>query len=606
MATSYDTLGAPRSYDEDVVSGPATAAKVSALAVVMAVSSLAFFGGRAFEVQTTPFEHDDVLNVAAKCGDGEFVGGCVKCKECAAYEFHNGGCSYFKDSFCTYCEPIANCQRERVHCTTRENQLCIQCDCDDSIGNWTDVELGHYLKSEMFDRKKYKGVSQEQATYSCYLGEQCKPCHVCEMGKYQTHACTHEDETMCRTCSSCGEDDWVSAPCTYFTDTECSPCTHFMGADENKWTSRRCHRFGDTGPMFLGRDAESTPCTAAEEGEFYTKPCTEFADSQATACAACADDRTCDSMGGEFIADGCIQGTKALVGADIVCQACTNSDDPGLEGMHETKRCEATDHHDSEWAPCSQCEMGEYEHTACRLSTDTICPPCYPVNHCKPENTVCSHGRAIDDNDSECVGNDADSADGPHFACEHSFYGKTCDYWRTYGDCGTGAGYHERTSKTGKFKGSTNEDFIASCMLLCDEMPDCVAFEIDDGGESWDKAGHNKLMKPNSVCSLKNMNFGSVATPSDTSKDCFANLLRQPEANVRLSMADTPAKVVDSLVFPGVGCVGATCMLEGNWLEAPEVAALPDVARMLVREAACVEGGGLAGEEQGECDADCT
>ena len=47
---------------------------------------------------------------------------------------------------CSYREPIKSCKRENVLCTTREDQVCIECDCNDPIGNWTDIELGMYFE----------------------------------------------------------------------------------------------------------------------------------------------------------------------------------------------------------------------------------------------------------------------------------------------------------------------------------------------------------------------------------------------------------------------------------------------------------------------------
>jgi hypothetical protein len=54
---------------------------------------------------------------------------------------------------------------------------------------------------------------------------------------------------------------------------------------------------------------------------------------------------------------------------------------------------------------------------------------------------MCSLGTDEENNDSICVGPGSDTKDGPHFACQEHFYGETCAYWRTYGDCGSGPGY---------------------------------------------------------------------------------------------------------------------------------------------------------------------
>ena len=136
---------------------------------------------------------------------------------------------------------------------------------------------------------------------------------------------------------------------------------------------------------------------------------------------------------------------------------------------------------------------------------------------------------------------------------------------------------------------------------------DCTAFEIGDEGEDWNTAGEAKLTKPNSLCSLKNFATGSVSTPSDLGKDCFSNLRRQSENNIRAIMETTDMDLASQkLTYPGIGCVGNECIVEGDWLLQEDVATNPMVVRMLVRESECVEDGGLAGEVVGECDAECT
>jgi hypothetical protein len=601
--TQYSTLSVV--YD-DVQEKPASLRKVTFVAAVLSAAVVMFFAGRVYEGQSTPFTHEEVLDISARCSDGEFIGGCVECKSCAAYEFHNGGCSFFKDAFCSYCEPIANCQRENIKCSTREDQICLQCDCNDPVANWTDIELGRYVEYEMYEREEFAGMSQEAATFSCYWEEQCLPCTVCDLGSFQTEPCRQDMDSQCQQCADCKEDQWVIEKCEYAKDTVCADCTHYMGATEDKWTSQKCYKFADTGPLYVGSDAVSSGCTNVGEAQWYSAPCTEFSDSEVTDCALCNAERDCDSMGGEYIDTYCEIGTKADVGMTTQCNACTNADDPAVEFMYEAEKCVPTMTTDAKWVPCTECKMGEYEHTPCRLSTDTICPPCYPLNHCKPKNTICAVGRAEDDNDSECIGNDAKAMDGPAFACEADFYGKQCSYWRTYADCGVGPGYRERTVRTGKFRGSTDGEFIAWCMLLCDEFPDCTAFEIGDEGDDWNAPGDAKLTKPNSLCSLKNIATGTITVPEDLQKDCFSNVARQSEANIRTIMEGTAMKLGKPLVFPGIGCVGGECMLEGDWLQAPEVASNPEVARMLVREAACVDMGGLAGEVAGVCDEECT
>jgi len=625
--TSYNTLTVD--YDDFEEDREATSTrKITSVATVLCAVVVMFFAGRVYEGQASPYTHSEVMDISAKCGEGEFIGGCVGCKDCAPYEFENGGCSFFKDTFCSYCEPIKNCNRENIECETREDQICIKCNCADQVGNWTDIELGHFLDYEMFDRPEFAETSQDAATYSCYYDEQCVPCTVCPLGYFQTSACEQGDggmlgitvegihwhpnpypsggsgDTECQKCLDCTEDQWVSKKCTYFENTECTDCTHFTGAIMDEWTSTKCYRFESTGPLYEGADALPTTCHKTAEAQWYTEPCVEFADSESTDCYMCLSDRTCDSMGGEYIRDHCVEGTTAEPGATTVCNKCSNADE--FPGFYESTKCDPLDTHDAGWTECKICKEGEYEHTGCHLYTDTICPPCFPINHCAPEHTICSEGRyEVEEtgrtgennrpgNNSECVGVAARAAVAPSFACDENYFGIKCDYLKTFGDCGVGAGYRERTAKTGKFKGATNDEFVAWCMMLCSEFPDCTAVEIDDGGggENWTTSGDNKLFKPNSLCSMKNKHTGTVEIMSNTKKDCYSNLNRQQENAIHAEMAKTNA-VVDHAprYFKGVACVDEVCSASGSqsgsdeWItEDPLVSQNPAVIEMLERE----------------------
>merc|ERR1719169_216565 len=103
-----------------------------------------FFAGRVARSTVSPYEYSEVVAASGLCNDNEYIGGCVDCSSCATYEFANGGCSFFKDTFCSFCEAIPNCPREKISCTDQYDQTCSQCDCNDSIKNWSDVELGHF------------------------------------------------------------------------------------------------------------------------------------------------------------------------------------------------------------------------------------------------------------------------------------------------------------------------------------------------------------------------------------------------------------------------------------------------------------------------------
>jgi len=432
----------------------------------------------------------------------------------------------------------------------------------------------------MFDRDEFKEVSQKAATFSCYWNEQCLPCHVCDLGEYQTMACSQNEDTQCRRCTDCTVDQWVETPCYYKSDTVCQDCTHFygskfftgpLGPGNDEWTWQKCYRFESTGPLYPGSDAIQKACTRRQGHQFYSEECLEFSDSVVEDCYLCADDRTCEAMGGEYIREDCVYGNTGAVGVTTLCNKCTNADE--MPGHFEHQRCFSTGHKDAEWFLCDTCHDGEYEHTACRLSTQTICPTCYPVNGCKQENTVCSIGRAEDDNDSQCMGTPETTGgvepEEPYFMCEDGYSGAQCHYLQSHADCGVGAGYRERTVKTGKFRGKTNNQFIAWCMMLCDEFPDCTGFEVEDFGVDVNELNADtKMTKPNSLCSMKNMEFGTVLQPYDANKECFANTRRQSEVNWRAVLAGTSPEITvpKPMWYAGVGAPTHAPLPDTYWI----------------------------------------
>jgi hypothetical protein len=598
MQTTYSTLQV--SYDEYEQPKSSNLRKVTVAAAVLCSVVVMFFAGRVYETNTMLYSHDEVVAISAKCGEGEFIGGCVGCKSCADYEYENGGCTYFKDAFCSYCEPIMNCQRENILCTTREDQVCVECDCNDPVVNWTDVELGLYLRYDMASRDAFAGKSQEQATFSCYWNEDCRPCTVCPFGEWETARCTQTSDTVCQACAECGSDQWVSEACHYASDTVCTDCTHFQGAIEGSYTSTLCHKWSATTSMYEGFDASNTECTICntdaqadtvapdQPTQFYSQICNEYGDSECTDCSQCDNTRNLESIGGEYIRGGddsgiCISGDPGVFGRDTVCIDCTDATD--MPGFWEEEECLPTGTTDAVWTLCTTCGEGEWEHTPCRLSSDTICPPCYPVNHCLSENTMCSEGTGEDANDSECVGPGSDSMDLPKYACEDDFYGKQCAYLRTFGDCASGPGYRERTVRTGKFRGETNGEFINWCMMMCDEFPDCLAFQIGDGGNDMASSGTAEaeadsslrqiLTKPNALCTMMDVPMGSAldenenpTIPTITTKDCFSNIRRQREDLIRAIIEQVdgaPLAEEGKDIYLGVG---ALPMAEGDWKEA--------------------------------------
>lgn len=112
--------------------------------------------------------------------------------------------------------------------------------------------------------------------------------------------------------------------------------------------------------------------------------------------------------------------------------------------------------------------------------------------------------------------------------CEDDFSGESCCYHKFAYDCGTSTA-RERVGKRAGYTGKTTEDFVDFCRVLCDEFPDCMAFEVQDGGTESDPAGSDTLNE-DSICWFKasytqdprNNFYGT-----DPSKDCYSNTCRQ-------------------------------------------------------------------------------
>lgn len=179
-------------------------------------------------------------------------------------------------------------------------------------------------------------------------------------------------------------------------------------------------------------------------------------------------------------------------------------------------------------------------------------------------------------------------------ACDAGYLGPRCDYMRIYTGCGThwksidsdersagqeneegevgGQSGHfiERTAKMGRTwynddghtpgqsykttkeaiinynSAGTGEEFrdmrsfMVWCMDLCDEYPECTAFELDDDGTTYTEsgpldpmtggpAGFAPEVKPDTQCRL----YNGPTNPDDmVERDCYANIRRQSEADI--------------------------------------------------------------------------
>merc|ERR1719198_2449112 len=107
--------------------------------------------------------------------------------------------------------------------------------------------------------------------------------------------------------------------------------------------------------------------------------------------------------------------------------------------------------------------------------------------------------------------------------------------------------------------------------MMCDEFPDCMAFQVGDEGAVWNEPGtaaaerdpdaKQIMTKPQSLCSLMDV-------PMDTTKDCFSNIRRQREDSARAIMGEVSATLLPDLTGWMYAGVGALPMIEGNWKDA--------------------------------------
>jgi hypothetical protein len=122
--------------------------------------------------------------------------------------------------------------------------------------------------------------------------------------------------------------------------------------------------------------------------------------------------------------------------------------------------------------------------------------------------------------------------------CDDGFSGAECCYQKTHGACGT-ATTRERIPRRYGFRGETNAEFVAFCEELCDEFPDCLAFEVEDGGESLEASGRNSLTTKTATCSFK---AGYTREPVDPKFDCYSNICRQGMHETGLEFVSTDAE----------------------------------------------------------------
>jgi hypothetical protein len=245
-------------------------------------------------------------------------------------------------------------------------------------------------------------------------------------------------------------------------------------------------------------DTVCSPCTEPRKGQFVSTLCTIVADTKFSECGSCVERE-------EYIVDTCDAGSWNAFGEDISCTDCTTQAGDQYTVWH----CDSTGFKDSLHADCSDCQDGEYLFAECSDSSDTVCPDCTGIANCGEGSVRCS-----DSTDSTCV------------ECSDGFYGDTCCYEKQYSACGSMTTRERRADQYG-YEGNSNEEFVTFCLELCDEFPDCMAFEVEDGGESYEQSGDNALSTKGAKCHFKS-SFTQLT--NDFTQDCYSNICRQGES----------------------------------------------------------------------------
>jgi len=436
------------------------AVTVLAIAGVLVGSYLG--GQMTSPTKTASYEFAEVYEAVGTCTEGTFMGGCADCIKCAPYEYNGGGCSYFKDTLCVLCTDIKHCST----ITTDSGTLIPAITCTDSFDHvCSECENGYY-------------------------DVDCKPCQVCEQGFYEASVCTQNSNTVCAACTTCGSTEFLSKACTYTSDSECTDCTVCTPGD---YSEHKCQQMETV--YTETADTVCSTCPEPADGMFVSELCTITTPTKFTPCDACTPRE-------EYIDSACEAGSWDTSGAQIECNSCTKRRNTEYTVWH----CDSMGFKDSLHTSCSDCQDGEYLFAECTASSDTLCPDCKAVPHCQDGATVCSNA-----DDSTCT------------SCSQDFFGATCAYEKSYSACGSMTTRERRADAYG-YTGETNDEFIAFCLQLCDEFPDCMAFEIEDGGDSADASCDESLGGRGAQCYFKS---SYTALSDDYSQDCYSNIVRQ-------------------------------------------------------------------------------
>lgn len=293
------------------------------------------------------------------------------------------------------------------------------------------------------------------------------------------------------------------------------------------------HRCGTGHPDFTG-------------GLLYTTAVCNTGFMGETECKACSQGKE-----GEFVKEMCEPGTFKTLGKDYKYQSCTERQ----ENEWTVFPCSPLYDSDAIYQECSECKPGEYKSADCTETSDTLCPMCPSaadtlfnddddfksgLQYCEKDDNGAVKVRCgpPPEQSSKCGEWEPNKPNCRHdhsggnckwtSYCQDDFSGESCCYHKHPFSCGSLTA-RQRIGKRAGYTGLTTSDFVDFCRLLCDEFPDCLAFEVVDGGNTADPAGEDQL-NGDSVCYFKaaytqdpHHNFYGT----DASYDCYSNTCRQ-------------------------------------------------------------------------------
>jgi len=506
---------------------------------------------------------------------------CVLCEpitNCGRVESDTGKmipavvCNDGFDEFCVLCEdgywdidckPCKVCPAgfyETVQCTQSNDTECEQC---------TDCTAG------------LDGSPDEFVATACtYVSDTvCETCTVCEIGKFSQVECQNQavapandgtpgqagvytvtDDTVCKDCTEpCQDFEFTEMTCTATADTVIQSA---MGAIYDK-----------TG------DGKNVQCVGK------TVDCQNPNEDDAGKSDKCVESNHCEE-GVEYISAYSKSGTALQIGEDLQCKKCKsrpqfhytvyhcearldlNEDGTRAEiaGMGTQSGMTDSLHLKCSTAPgegkTGSCAPGEYLMSGCQDSSDALCPSCKNIEHCKKENLRCGHeedltgfvayaddatkereGFKFVDNDDQHKFSMCKPPEGEATGCIDGRYGRQCCYEKSYSACGTMTTRERRADAYG-WEGtaadqySQNESFVSFCLLLCEEFPDCMAFEVEDSGEDFHSSGDRPQGGKGAYCYFKSA-YSQLT--EDYTQDCYSNTCRQGDNYRDALMYDDPS-----------------------------------------------------------------